>query len=42
MTAVGAQELEVEADTSIDPTSWKVMGFTRPPEALHPAHAAAK
>ena len=37
---VGLQEVEVEADASIDPTTWKVLGFVRPYEALHPAHAA--
>uniref|UniRef100_A0A6T7V149 Alcohol dehydrogenase-like C-terminal domain-containing protein n=1 Tax=Cryptomonas curvata TaxID=233186 RepID=A0A6T7V149_9CRYP len=34
------QEVEVEADASIDPASWKVMGFVRPPDAVYPAHAA--
>jgi hypothetical protein len=38
--AVGAQEVEVEADARIDPASWKVLGFVRPFKALHPAHAA--
>ena len=34
------QDVEVEPDAGIDPTSWKIMGFVHPPEALHPAHAA--
>jgi len=33
-------DVEVEPDAGIDPTSWKIMGFVHPPEALHPAHAA--